>query len=57
MESQADMRYFADAADAVCVKNMMLCVRFVLEFTHFTLKVTILRENKYLIHTFWWKWS
>ena len=38
-------------------KNIMLCIKFVLEFTRLTLKVTILRENKYLIHTFWWKWS
>jgi hypothetical protein len=49
----ADMRYFADAADAVCVTNMMFCVTFVLEFTRLTLKVTILRENKYLILNFW----
>jgi hypothetical protein len=27
----SDMRYFADAADAVCVNNIKLCVKFMLE--------------------------
>jgi hypothetical protein len=36
-----DMRYYADAADAVCVKNIWLCVKFKLEFTHLTQNVTI----------------
>ena len=33
---KADMRYFADAADAVCVKNDRLCVKFMSEFTRST---------------------
>jgi hypothetical protein len=53
MTSEADMRYFADAADAVCVKNSKLCVKFMLEFTGLTRNVTILRENRYLIHPCW----
>ena len=36
----ADMRYYADAADAVCVKNIRFCVKFMLEFTHLTRNVT-----------------
>ena len=38
---QPDMRYYADAADAVCVKNIRLCVKFMLEFTRLTRNVTI----------------
>ena len=29
-DAASDMRYFADAADAVCVKNIMLCVKCML---------------------------
>ena len=29
----ADMRYYADAVDAVCVKKYRLCVKCVLDFT------------------------
>ena len=50
---RSDMRYYADAADAVCVKNIKLCVKFMLEFTGLTRNVTILRENRYLIHPCW----
>ena len=39
------MRYYADAADAVCVQNSKLCVKFMLEFTCFTRNVTIFSEN------------
>jgi hypothetical protein len=35
-----DMRYYADAADAVCVEIIKLCVKFMLEFTGFTRNVT-----------------
>jgi hypothetical protein len=40
----ADMRYYADAADAadaVCVKNIRLCLKLMLEFTCLTRYVTI----------------
>jgi hypothetical protein len=47
------MRYFADAADAVCVKNIRLCVKLMLEVARLTQNVTILRENRYLIHPCW----
>jgi hypothetical protein len=50
---EADMRYFADTADAVSVKNIKFCVKFMLEFTGLTMNVTILRENRYLIHPCW----
>jgi hypothetical protein len=47
------MRYSADAADSDCVKNIKLCVQFMLEFTGLTGNVTILRKNRYLIHPRW----
>ena len=48
-----DMRYYADAAESVCVKNIKLCVKFMLEFSGLTRNVSILRENRYLIHPCW----
>ena len=36
-----DMRYYTDAADTVCVKNIRLCVKYMLEFTRLTRNVTI----------------
>ena len=42
----ADMRYYADAADAVCVKNIRLCVKFMLEFKCLTRN---LKDIRYLI--------
>jgi hypothetical protein len=52
----ADMRYYADAADAadaVNIKNIKLCVKFMLEFKSLTRNVTILCENRNLIHPCW----
>ena len=65
-----DMRNYADGADAACVKkwrNIRICVKFMLKFTRKTHKVTILRDNWYLIHSslvkmvsnrrIWWKFT
>ena len=42
---EADMRYYADAAGAVCVKNIRLCVKFMLEFMRLTRNVTIWEKS------------
>ena len=39
------MRYYADAANAVCVKNIKLCIKFMLEFTYLTWKETIWEKS------------
>ena len=40
--ARADMRYYADA---VCVKNIRLCVKFMMEFTRLTRNVTIWEKS------------
>ena len=53
--SIANMRNYEDGANAACVKklrNIRMCIKFMLKFTRKTHTVTILRDNWYLIHSY-----
>jgi hypothetical protein len=39
------MRYYADAEDADCVENIMLCVKFMFEFMRLTQNMTIWEKS------------